>query len=402
MVTTPNESPYAFAARHLGPRPAEVAQMLKALGYSSLDQLIDKAVPKNIRSKQPLNTGAALAEHEATAKLRAMATKNKINRSYIGMGYSDCVVPAVIQRNILENPGWYTQYTPYQAEIAQGRLEALINYQTMVCELTGMAIANASLLDEATAAAEAMGMAFAGRAKDASSVFFVDANCHPQTIAVIKTRAEPLGIEVAVGDASKLDVKKGAPFGLLLQYPGSDGVITDWSKLIADARAGGSMVTVAADLMSLCLLKSPGELGADIAVGSTQRFGVPLGFGGPHAAFFATRDELKRKMPGRIIGMSKDADGRPALRMALQTREQHIRRDKATSNICTSQVLLAIMSSMYAVYHGPVGLKAIAGLIHQRTTALASGLKELGYSLKGQAFYDTVRLISVQTLQRTY
>jgi glycine dehydrogenase len=389
-MVTPRESPYSFAARHLGPRAPEVAAMLKALGYKSLDDLIDKAVPKNIRAKHALDVGPALAEHEATAKLRAMAKKNKINKSYIGMGYSDCVVPAVIQRNVLENPGWYTQYTPYQAEIAQGRLEALLNFQTMVVDLTGLPVANASLLDEATAAAEAMGLAFASRAKDASSVFFVDQNCHPQTISVVMTRAEPLGIEVAVGDPSKLNSKKDAPFGLLLQYPGTDGTITDWSKLIADARAAGTMVTVAADLMSLCLLKSPGDLGADMAVGNTQRFGVPMGYGGPHAAYFATRDEHKRKMPGRIIGMSKDVDGKPALRMALQTREQHIRRDKATSNICTSQVLLAIMASMYAVYHGPEGLKQIAGGIHQRAATLAAGLKQLGYALKSESFFDTL------------
>ena len=385
-----------FASRHIGPDAKECASMLGDLGYTSLDKLIDDAVPKAIRLQKPLLLDAKLSEPEALAKLKKMAAKNKIYRSYIGQGYYNCLTPGVIQRNVLENPGWYTQYTPYQAEIAQGRLEALLNFQTVVAELTGLKVANASLLDEATAAAEAMGLAYGARAEGASQIFFVASDCHPQTLAVIQTRAEPLGIEVVVGDHTKISFDPhgtaGVPFGVLLQYPTSTGDVFDYGPFIAKARAAHIIVTLATDLLSLTLLKSPGELGADIAIGNAQRFGVPLGYGGPHAAFFATREELKRKIPGRIIGVSKDAEGRTALRMALQTREQHIRRDKATSNICTSQVLLAIMSSMYAVYHGPDGLTAIATRVHALTTTLARGLAKLGYKIANLNYFDTLRI----------
>ncbi len=381
----------SFARRHIGPSTADRDAMLKELGAASLDKLIDTAVPASIRAKKPLDTGKALAEHEALAKLHAMASKNKVFRSFIGLGYSDTLVPAVIQRNVLENPGWYTQYTPYQAEIAQGRLEALLNFQTMVADLTGLPIANASLLDEGTAAAEAMNLCWNSKAANTTSLYFIAEDCHPQTIAVVKTRAEPLGIEVVVGSPQKLSFDAQVPFGILLQYPSSTGGIENYESLIASAHAKGALVAVASDLLALTLLKSPGELGADIAVGSAQRFGVPLGFGGPHAAFFAVKDDFKRKIPGRIIGMSKDAHGKPALRMALQTREQHIRRDKATSNICTSQVLLAVMASMYAVYHGPEGLKDIALRTHATAATLARGLEKLGYKLGNQGrYFDTV------------
>lgn len=378
-----------FQQRHIGPDAAQAGAMLQSLGYESLDALTDVAVPKSIHLGRPLALDDALTEQEALQKLRLLARRNKIYRSYIGLGYANCHVPPVIQRNILENPGWYTQYTPYQAEIAQGRLEALLNFQTLVTDLTGLPVANASLLDEGTAAAEAMALAFASRSRTSSPVFFIAQDCHPQTIAVVQTRAEPLGIDVVVGDPTALPTEN-APFGLLLQYPNTYGDIQDLTALIAHARAAGTLVTVATDLLALTLLKSPGELGADIAVGSAQRFGVPLGFGGPHAAFFATRDEHKRKLPGRIIGVSKDVTGQTALRMALQTREQHIRREKATSNICTSQVLLAIMSSMYAVYHGPEGLTHIALKTHGLTSGLALGLKRLGYTVQNQAYFDTL------------
>lgn len=378
-----------FESRHIGPSSQEIASMLKELGYSSLDKLIDDAVPKQIRLKAPLRLGSALAEHDALARLKKLAQKNKLFRSYIGMGYSDCIVPGVIQRNVLENPGWYTQYTPYQAEISQGRLEALINFQTMVSDLTGLPVANASLLDEATAAAEAMALCHNSRKPGTAGIFFISRHCHPQTIAVVQTRAEPLGIEVVVGDHEKIALDQ-VPFGILLQYPTTTGHVVDQQAFVEKMRAAGSMIVMACDLLALTLLKSPGELGADIAVGSAQRFGVPLGYGGPHAAFFATKDEHKRKIPGRIIGVSRDANGRSALRMALQTREQHIRRDKATSNICTAQVLLAIMSSMYAVYHGPEGLRNIARRIHGHASLLARGLKRLGYDLEHEHYFDTL------------
>ena len=380
----------AFIHRHLGSEANEIQQMLDVLGINSLDQLIDKTVPAAIGLKQPLNLPQPLTEAAALAYLKDIASKNSIFRSYIGMGYSDCITPPVIQRNILENPGWYTAYTPYQAEIAQGRLEALLNFQTMIIDLTGMEIANASLLDEATAAAEAMSMS-QGLCKTKANAFFVSEDCHPQTIDVIQTRANPLGIEVIIADYRTFDFNTPI-FGALLQYPATDGSIHDYQQFIEKAHENKAFVTVAADILSLTLLTPPGEFGADIVVGSTQRFGVPLGYGGPHAAYFATKEAFKRQVPGRIVGMSQDAQGKPALRLALQTREQHIRRDKATSNICTAQVLLAVIASMYAVYHGPKGLKQISQRIHQLTVILAAGLKQLGYTLGSESFFDTLKV----------
>ncbi|MGB3403918.1 MAG: aminomethyl-transferring glycine dehydrogenase [Microcoleaceae cyanobacterium] len=380
----------SFIHRHLGSEANEIQQMLDVLGINSLDQLIDKTVPAAIRLQQPLNLPQPLTEAAALAYLKDIASKNSIFRSYIGMGYSDCITPPVIQRNILENPGWYTAYTPYQPEIAQGRLEALLNFQTLIIDLTGMEIANASLLDEATAAAEAMSMS-QGLCKTKATAFFVSEDCHPQTIDVIQTRANPLDIEVIVGDYRTFDFNTPI-FGALLQYPATDGKINDYQEFIEKAHENKAFVTVAADILSLTLLTPPGEFGADIVVGSTQRFGVPLGYGGPHAAYFATKEAFKRQVPGRIVGMSQDAQGKPALRLALQTREQHIRRDKATSNICTAQVLLAVIASMYAVYHGPKGLKQISQRIHQLTVILAAGLKQLGYTLGEDAFFDTLKI----------
>jgi glycine dehydrogenase len=339
--------------------------------------------------KRNLELAPAQSEFEALQSLRKLASSNQVFKSYLGMGYSDTITPPVIQRNILENPGWYTQYTPYQAEIAQGRLEALLNFQTMICDLTGFEISNASLLDEATAAAEAMTMAFTLQNRDTTKAFFVSKNTHPQTIDVLRTRAEPLGIEVFLGDHESFDFKKPI-FGALVQYPGTDGAIFDYRAFIAKVHEKQALAVVAADLLSLTLLASPAELGADVAVGSAQRFGVPLGYGGPHAAYFATKDQFKRQVPGRFVGLSQDVDGNPAVRLALQTREQHIRRDKATSNICTSQVLLAIISSMYAIYHGPKGLKKIALRIHQMTSVLEQGLKGLGLKTGDHPFFDTV------------
>ena len=378
-----------FVARHIGPNAAEIAAMLATLGLASLDQLIDQTVPAAIRLPVAPPLPQAQPEHEALARLKTIAAKNRINKSMIGMGYADTLTPKVIVRNVLENPGWYTAYTPYQAEIAQGRLEALLNYQQMVIDLTGLELANASLLDEATAAAEAMAMA-RRVSKSKSNAFFVDAACFPQTIDVIKTRADFFGFELLFGapdDAAKHDL-----FGALFQYPNDLGEIADLTPHIAEIKAKGAVVAVASDLMALVLLKSPGAMGADIALGSAQRFGVPLGFGGPHAAFFATRDEHKRSVPGRIIGVSVDARGHPALRMALQTREQHIRREKANSNICTSQVLLANMAGMYAVYHGPQGLRRIAERIHRLATILAVGLQQAGVKLISRQFFDTLRI----------
>ncbi|MBE9077584.1 aminomethyl-transferring glycine dehydrogenase [Romeria aff. gracilis LEGE 07310] len=383
-----------FARRHIGPTAADIQQMLETLGYERLEQLIQAAVPAEIRLARSLSLPTGLNEHQALAKLREIASQNHVYRSYIGLGYHACITPPVIQRNILENPGWYTQYTPYQPEIAQGRLEALLNFQTMVTDLTGLEIANASLLDEATAAAEAMSMSYdvcKNKAAKAAKRFWVSAACHPQTIEVVQTRAQPLRIEVIVGDHSQLNFKQ-PPFGVLLQYPASDGAVEDYTDFIAQAHAAGALVTVAADLLSLTLLKPPGEMDADIAVGNTQRFGVPLGYGGPHAAYFATRQAYARKLPGRLVGVSKDSRDRTALRLALQTREQHIRRDAATSNICTAQVLLAIMASTYAVYHGPQGLKRLATRIHQLTAALAAGLEKLGYGLGQAPFFDMLRV----------
>ncbi|UCV09858.1 aminomethyl-transferring glycine dehydrogenase [Dechloromonas denitrificans] len=376
-----------FIARHIGPCPTEVAAMLAAIGADSLDQLIDQTVPAAIRLPADLPLPAPQREHEALATLKAIAGKNVINKSCIGMGYYDTLTPTVILRNVLENPGWYTAYTPYQAEIAQGRLEALLNFQQMVIDLTGLEIANASLLDEATAAAEAMTMA-RRVSKSKSNRFLVDAACFPQTIDVVKTRAGYFGFELVI--AALDTVKDEEFFGALLQYPNDNGEVRDLTATIAGLKATGATVAVATDLMALVLLKSPGAMGADIALGSSQRFGIPMGFGGPHAAFFATREAFVRSMPGRIIGVSKDARGNTALRMALQTREQHIRREKANSNICTSQVLLANMAGMYAVYHGPRGLKTIASRIHRLTAILAAGLKRAGINVLTKQFFDTV------------
>ena len=391
FVATPN-TVATFVDRHIGPSADEVAQMLRELGFENLDALIDATVPKNIRLDRPLELPKAKSENEALAELRALASKNKVARNFIGAGYSDTITPPVIQRNILENPGWYTAYTPYQAEVAQGRLEALVNFQTMVTDLTALDIANASLLDEATAAAEAMALCYhAVTGRSASNKFFVADNCHPQTSAVVRTRAKPLGIEIVTGNFSsfKLD---DTIFGALAQYPATDGAIYDYEKFAKAAHDAGALFVVAADILALTLLKPPGEFGADVAVGSTQRFGVPLGFGGPHAAYIATRDQFKRHLPGRLVGVSHDAEGRPAYRLALQTREQHIRRDKATSNICTAQVLLAVIAAIYAVYHGPEGLRVIAQRVHNFTAKLAEGLRQLGFKIAYENFFDTIRV----------
>ncbi len=363
--------------------------MLAVLGQPSLDALIDGAVPAKIRASQPLRLPTARGEHDALAELRAIAAKNRVMKSYLGQGYSDCITPPVIQRNILENPGWYTAYTPYQAEISQGRMEALINFQQMVIDLTGLDISNASLLDEATAAAEAMHIAHAVQKDEAAKAIFVSERCHPQTIAVVQTRCEPLGLTVLVGDEAQFTFAEKV-FAVLLQYPDTTGAIHDYTDFIQRAHAAGAVAIVAADILALTLLKPPGQMGADIAVGSTQRFGVPLGFGGPHAAYMAVKDELKRLMPGRLVGVSKDVHGKPAYRLSLQTREQHIRRDKATSNICTAQVLLAVMASMYAVYHGPGGLRRIAVRTHLLARLLAAGLRDAGHQVATADFFDTV------------
>jgi glycine cleavage system P protein (glycine dehydrogenase) len=385
----PTRHPDRFVDRHLGPDSREIEEMLAALGVRNLDELIDRTVPASIRLQEALDLPPGRSEFGLLREVAEIAAKNQVFRSYIGMGYSDTVTPPVIQRNVLENPGWYTQYTPYQPEISQGRLEALLNFQTMVEDLTALPVANASLLDEGTAAAEAMTM-FHNLAPNAGNAFFIAQDCHPQTIEVVRTRALPFGIQIVVGDPATFDPVKHRIFGALLQYPATDGGIRDPRPFIEKAHAGGALVVVAADILGLTLLTPPGELGADCAVGSTQRFGVPLGYGGPHAAYFATRNDFVRHMPGRIIGVSVDAQGHTALRMALQTREQHIRREKATSNICTAQALLAIISSMYAVYHGPKGLKAIAQHVHGLTAQLARGLFRLGYRLRHEEFFDTV------------
>lgn len=380
-----------FVDRHIGPSDEDIQQMLEALGFASLDDLVRAAIPDAIRTPKPLDLPTARTEHGLLAELGEIAAKNSIYRSYIGMGYSDTITPPVIQRNILEDPSWYTQYTPYQAEISQGRLEALLNFQTMIIDLTGLEIANASMLDEGTAAAEAMMMINRLQRRSKKKTFFVSEACHPQTIEVVKGRAEPLGITVVVGDHEALDFGDDV-FGAVLQYPTTDGAVLDYTAFCEKAHEAGAHVVVAADLLSLALLTPPGEFGADVAVGNTQRFGVPLGYGGPHAAYFATKEAFKRQVPGRIIGISVDADGNPALRMALQTREQHIRRDKATSNICTAQVLLAIIAGAYATYHGPKGLEAIAERVHNVTKVLASGLEKLGYTLRHTDYFDTVRV----------
>lgn len=378
-----------FQSRHLGPSEAETREMLKATGFESLDQLSDAAVPQPIKIARPLNIDKGHTEGDALAELREMASANKVLRSYIGMGYYGTTTPPVIQRNILENPGWYTQYTPYQAEIAQGRLEALLNFQTMVSDLTGLPVANASLLDEGTAAGEAVTMAHGLRANEKASVAFVSRHCHPQTIELIKTRSEPLGIDVVVGDENSATFDANI-FAVVIQYPNSNGALGNPEKVIQAAKASGAIVIAATDLLALTVLKSPGEIGADIAIGSAQRFGVPFGYGGPHAAFIATQDAFKRKLPGRIVGVSKDREGRNAIRLALQTREQHIRREKATSNICTAQVLLAVMASMYAVYHGPRGLRRIGERVHGWTQVLAGALRQAGFPVQSETFFDTI------------
>ncbi len=382
-------TPADFVSRHIGSNPKQIAQMLEAVGVSSLGELVGETVPTDIRMAGDLALPHAVPEHHLIRELRTIAAQNENMRSYIGMGYSGTVTPGVIQRNILENPGWYTQYTPYQAEIAQGRLEALLNYQTMLIDLTGLPIANASLLDEGTAAAEAMTLVMG--AHKARSRFLVASQCHPQTIAVVQTRAEPLGVEVIVDSADALE-PDDETFGVLLPYPDTDGSVKDHRALIKKVHEAGGHVIMIADLLALTLLTPPGELGADVAIGNSQRFGVPMGYGGPHAAFITAQDSFKRRMPGRIIGVSVDADGNSALRMALQTREQHIRREKATSNICTAQVLLAVMAGMYAVYHGPKGLKQIAERVHGLTVRMAEALEWAGHEVVTQAFFDTVRI----------
>ncbi|MBT6903943.1 MAG: aminomethyl-transferring glycine dehydrogenase [Gemmatimonadetes bacterium] len=381
----------SFVRRHNGPRGDDVTAMLGAVGVDDLHQLIAETVPGSIRMEGELELGDAVGEYELLQKLRGLAAKNSVCHSYIGMGYSRCITPPVIQRNILENPGWYTQYTPYQSEIAQGRLEALLNFQTMVCDLTGFELSNASLLDEATAAAEALSMLRAVQKKNQSNRVFVSAACHPQTIAVVQVRAAARGWEVVVGDHREYDFNDGV-FAALLQYPATDGALWEYEDFCTRAHEQQTLVCVATDLLALCLLRPPGEYGADVAVGSSQRLGMPMGYGGPHAAFFATRAEYRRQVPGRIIGVSEDIQGKPALRMALQTREQHIKREKATSNICTAQVLPAVVVSMYGVYHGPEGLQGIANKIHGLTVQLAQGLERAGCHVVHDRFFDTLRV----------
>ena len=397
MTFTPTEYlPYDFAnRRHIGPSPAEMAEMLNKLGVADLDALIDETVPQAIRQEVPLAFGKPKSERELLHHMRVVASKNKVLTSMIGQGYHGTVTPPAIQRNILENPAWYTAYTPYQPEISQGRLEALLNYQTMVSDLTGLEVANASLLDESTACAEAMTMA-QRVAKSKAKAFFIDRDCHPQNIAVMKTRAAPLGIEIIVGNPEKLDAE--AVFGAIFQYPGTYGHVRDFTPQMDALHAAKAIGIVAADPLALTLLKEPGAMGADIAVGSTQRFGIPMGYGGPHAAYMACRDAYKRAMPGRIVGVSVDSHGNRAYRLSLQTREQHIRREKATSNVCTAQALLAVMAGMYAVFHGPEGLKAIAQRIHRKTVRLAKGLEEAGFKVDPQSYFDTIT-VDVRTLQ---
>ncbi|SDH34969.1 aminomethyl-transferring glycine dehydrogenase [Myroides phaeus] len=383
----------AFALRHIGPRPEDLAQMFKTVKVENIEQLIDETFPNAIRLKEELNLAPAMNEYEYLSHIQALGNKNKIFRSFIGLGYNEAVVPAAIIRNVFENPGWYTAYTPYQAEVAQGRLEALLNFQTTVIELTGMEIANASLLDEATSAAEAMILLFDVRTRDQKKnnvvKFFVSEEILPQTLSVLQTRATPFGVELVVGNHQEFDFSEEF-YGAMLQYPGKHGIVNDYADFIHTAKSKDIKVAVAADILSLVTLTPPGEMGADVVVGTTQRFGIPLGYGGPHAAYFATKEEYKRSMPGRIIGVSKDADGNMALRMALQTREQHIKREKATSNICTAQVLLAVMASFYAVYHGPKGLQAIANGVHAKAVTLATSLEKLGIEQTNAAFFDTI------------
>jgi len=385
----PEDTTQNFSLRHIGPRKSEINEMLEELGLKNIDELIEKTIPESIHIKSELNIGNGLDEFSLLKKIKSIASKNKVARSYIGTGYYGTITPPVIQRNILENPGWYTAYTPYQAEISQGRLEALLNYQTMVTEMTGLNISNASLLDESTAAAEAMVMMF--RSTKDRNQFLVASDCHPQTIDVLKTRSEPIGVELIIKPLNEFNFTDKI-FGVLIQYPSTDGKVFDFEDLCKQAHDNGSLVAVATDLMALALIPTPGEIGADIAVGNSQRFGVPMGFGGPHAAFISAKENFKRKMPGRIIGESIDSNGNRALRMALQTREQHIRRDKATSNICTAQVLLAVIAGMYSIYHGPIGIKAIANRIHDKTKILANSLKSSGYKIVYEQFFDTIRI----------
>ncbi|MCO6055799.1 aminomethyl-transferring glycine dehydrogenase, partial [Pseudomonas sp. MOB-449] len=392
LAQFPLDTRNEFVPRHIGPRDADIHSMLELLGFDGLDALIASVVPESIKGTSVLDLPAGQGEAEALAAIKAIAAKNQLFRNHIGQGYYPCHTPSPILRNLLENPAWYTAYTPYQPEISQGRLEALLNFQTLVSDLTGMEIANASLLDEATAAAEAM--TFCKRlAKNKAPAFFASRHCHPQTLDVLCTRAEPLGIEVVIGEEAELDDLSGY-FGLLLQYPASNGDVPDHRALVQRAHAAGALVAVAADLLALTLLTPPGEFGADVVLGSAQRFGVPLGYGGPHAAFFATRDAFKRDMPGRLVGVSIDRHGQPALRLAMQTREQHIRREKATSNICTAQVLLANIASMYAVYHGPQGLVGIARRVHRLTSILAQGLAQLGHQVEQYHFFDTLSVVT--------
>ena len=392
----------SFALRHIGLNQTDIDLVLDQLGYKDLEEFSKSVLPKNIFTEEKLGLGDAMSEEEALKALREISKENTVYRSFIGQGYYGTVTPKVILRNVFENPGWYTSYTPYQAEISQGRLEALINFQTMVGDLTGFEIANASLLDEATAAAESMTLAHrVGKSK--SQRFFIDQNCFPQTISVVTARAKPIDIEVTVGDPKQLnDLKEETYFGALLQYPGNDGAVNDFSQEIVSMHGQNGLVIMATDLLALTLLKSPGEMGADIAIGSSQRFGVPLGFGGPHAAFMATKEKYKRSLPGRLVGASIDEGGRTAYRLALQTREQHIRREKATSNICTAQALLAIMAGFYAAYHGPAGLKQIAQSVRSKATALAKGINELGYDLRSSSFFDTVTIHTESETQEIF
>ncbi|MDX1638095.1 MAG: aminomethyl-transferring glycine dehydrogenase, partial [Balneolaceae bacterium] len=393
-----------FWHRHIGPDEVQVDEMLKHVGAETMEQLIDETVPRDIRLQQQPDLEEPMSEYRFLEEFRGLAARNEKYKSFIGMGYHDTLTPNVIQRNVLENPGWYTSYTPYQAEIAQGRLEALINFQTMVSDLTGLELANASLLDEGTAAAEGMSMlhsARRGSKRRKANKFFVSELCHPQTIDVLKGRAEPQGIELVIGDHHELDVADPELFGMLLQYPATNGEVYDYRDLITAAAEQEVKTVVAADLLSLTLLTPPGEMGADVVVGSSQRFGVPMGYGGPHAAFFATREEYQRKVPGRIIGVTQDAEGNPAYRMALQTREQHIRREKATSNICTAQVLLAVMAGFYAVYHGPKGLQRIAERIHGLTKTAAKALQQLGFEIENTHFFDTLKVCTAKTQQQS-
>ena len=383
----------AFALRHIGPRENDLPHMLKTIGVETLDQLIFETIPADIRLKSDLDLEPAMTEYEFAKHIAELGKKNKVFQSYIGLGYNQAIVPAVIQRNILENPGWYTAYTPYQAEIAQGRLEAILNFQTTVIELSGMEIANASLLDEGTAAAEAMALLFDVRSREQKKnnvcKFFVSEEILPQTLSVLQTRSTPIGVELVVGNHETFDFSTEF-YGAILQYPGKFGQVHDYAGFIAKAKIAEIKVAVAADILSLVMLTPPGEMGADVVLGTTQRFGIPLGYGGPHAAYFATKAEYKRSMPGRIIGVTIDTDGNRALRMALQTREQHIKRDKATSNICTAQVLLSVMAGMFAVYHGPKGLRNIATILHAKTGTLANELEKLGLYQTNSAYFDTI------------